>query len=184
VAGNSNSGRRKTPVSIHLLRNTFRADRHGEMQPAASKGVPTPPNPLVGAARREWDRAIDRLRAAGTLSVVDDGVVYEFCCLRGETESLRKDHIRQRKIAKKLLAAAETLAGQDLVGVISKIASLEQLIGRHVGAMRLQHLAARAFLSELGLTPSSRGRVSVVGGGAEVPRSKVDAFRKSKGSKP
>ena len=48
-------------------------DRHaGGDAPDPPKGTPTPPKPLSGEAKAEWDRMVGRLTQNGTISIVDD----------------------------------------------------------------------------------------------------------------
>jgi phage terminase small subunit len=76
----SGAGRKQLGAELHVLKGTFKPGRHGERddQPQEPrKGRPEAPMPLEGAALAEWDRTLNRLESAGTLSVIDDAAVYQ-----------------------------------------------------------------------------------------------------------
>jgi len=181
VKGRS-GGRNKLSAGAHVIKGTFRRDRHGDdSTPEPPKGRPEPPMALSGTAKAEWNRMVDRLTQNGTLSVVDDGQLFEHCQLFEETQALREGYTRLRKHSKAVMRIAKTLEGQQLIDALKQVTAIEHEIARLSTKLRQGHLAVRVFLVECGLTPSARTRVKVIGGGAETPQSKVDQFRRSKG---
>jgi P27 family predicted phage terminase small subunit len=181
MAGNKNSGRRKLSASAHILRGTFRKDRHGEDEsPEPPLGAPAPPVDLKGHAKAEWERMVARLDTVHTLSVVDDAALYQYVRLFEETECIREDYDRLRKLSGTLMKMARKLQGGDLVEALGKVTALEHQMGRQTIRLRQGHMAIRQYLVEFGMTPSARTKVKTLGGGAEVPQSKVDLFRRSK----
>jgi phage terminase small subunit len=182
MAGTKNSGgRNKIPAAAHVLRGTFRKDRHAEDADVnAPSGDPVPPVALSGHAKAEWDRMVSRLTSTHTLSIVDDAALYQYVRLFEETESVREDYDRLRKMSQTLMKMARKLEGGDLVEALGKITALEHQMGRQTIRLRQGHMAIRQYLVEFGMTPSARTRVKTVGGGAEIPQSRVDQFRRSK----
>lgn len=182
MAGTKNSGgRNKLSAAAHVLRGTFRADRHADdATPQPPLGVPKPPKPLSGDAKAEWNRMVLRLSTNQTLSIVDDGALYQYCDLFAETEDLKASYWRLRKTSGQMLKAIKGLEGGDLVNALAEVAKLEHEIGRTTVKLRQNHIAMKAWLVEFGLTPSSRTRVKQLAAGAQAPQSRVESFRQRK----
>src|SRR5262249_11870505 len=153
--------RRRKPLAEHLLNGTFRADRHGEIdEPEPPKGRPEPPYALPGHAKAEWDRMVARLEAAKTLSVIDDGALYEYAQLFAEKEAAVEAIAQLVALTQQLTRVAiERLKGDELADSIAKIVELEKVIERRQTKLRQSHLALKVFLVEFGLTTTSRSRV-------------------------
>ena len=145
VPGRSGGHNAKT-IEQHHQEGTFRATRHaGYRNPNPPTGAPEPPGPLTAGALKEWARMCARLDDSGTLSLVDDQVLYEYCKLW--------------TIARKVDRAAERSPVHDG----TKIRPVFDLARRY-------KLALRDYLVQFGLTPASRGRVRV----PEVPATQPD----------
>lgn len=177
MAGNSNSGgRNKKDAPTHIIQGTFRNDRHGEdSTPQPPKGDPVPPERLKGKAKAEWKRMVERLTVSKTLSLVDDAALYQYVQLYAETEQIRGDHQRIRKLAEQLKKAAITLSGSELLEAIKKVIELERVLAGQTVQLRQGHMAIRQYLVEFGMTPSARTRVKTSSG--PKPTSAVDKFR-------
>lgn len=181
MAGNQNSGRRRLSAATHILRGTFRKDRHGDdATPEPPPGTPKPPVALVGHAKAEWGRVNDSLSKNKTLSAVDAHALFQYCELFGETQELKGDYWRLRKSSAQMLKAVKALAGGELVKALGHVTQMEHEISRLTTKLRQNRLAIKAYLVEFGLTPSARTKVKQIGGGAERPLSKVDQFRQAK----
>lgn len=175
MAGTSASGRRALSNQSHVLNGTFRADRHGGHEtPEAPQGIPDPPKSLEGDAKDEWDRMVGRLQLCGTLSKVDDQVIYQFSRLFAETEEL----VLERSEAKATLKIVEdNLSGidkSDFVAVLQEIGKLRHDIKSYGTCIRQNRMAIRQFLVEMGQTPAARSRVKLP---ATKPKSKVEQFK-------
>lgn len=183
MAGNKNSGgSNKLSTNAHVLRGTFRADRHaGDTTPEPPKGRPEPPIPLVGAAKAEWTRMLDRLEKNNTLSIVDDAALFQYAELFGETQEIKTDNSRLRKMSVTLMAMVKRLQGSELVETIGRIVDIEHELSRQATKLRQNRMALRQWLVEFGMTPSARTRVKQNAGPA-APKSRVDQFRQSKSS--
>lgn len=162
MAGTASSGRRKKSAQAHVLSGTFRDDRHaGSEAPPAPAGVPEMPMPLEGDALGEWHRMIRRLSQLGTLSLVDDACLYQHCLLFAETEQLRSDQETARGSARILEENIRDVEGPELVELFRQIAQLRKDIKGYSSSLRSNHMAARQYLVEFGLTPSARTRVKL-----------------------
>lgn len=162
MAGNKNSGgRNKKAAHIHLVNGTFRPDRHNpDDDVQAPTGTPEPPSTLSGDALAEWTRMVARMVRANTISTIDDAALYQYVELFAETEAIKADHIRLRKMQADLMAVATKQLTDDLlIETVKEILTLQHAIGRQVGQLRQGHMALRQFLVEFGMTPAARTRV-------------------------
>lgn len=145
--------------------------------PDPPKGRPEPPKPLEGDALDEWNRMLDRLERSGTLSVVDDGALYQHCRLFAETEALTE---KQSEVGESIKILEENLGGlqgADLVQCFQEISKMRQLEAGYDTKIRQGRMALRQYFVEFGLTPSARSRVKLP---AAPPKGKLDQFRESK----
>lgn len=163
MAGTGNSGgRNKKTQAMHLVDGTFRKDRHADASPEPTMGKPVAPKALAGDALAEWDRMLVRLEECRTLSVVDDGALYQYCCMFSETEdvAVRREHTEG--LIDRLDDLLTKLDGSDLAKAIENVVKLKALESRYIAQIRQGRMALRAFLVEFGLTPAARGRVKVI----------------------
>lgn len=161
MAGTSNSGgRNKKSGQAHVLNGTFRDDRHEIADvPQAPVGTPVSPKPLEGDAAEEWDRMIVRLSELGTLSTVDDAVLYQYCQLFAETERILVTQLETGASVDILEENLAGLKGPDLVAAFQEISKLRALESRYGSQIRQGRMSVRQYLVELGMTPSARSRV-------------------------
>jgi phage terminase small subunit len=162
VPGQRSGGRNAKATVDHKARGTWRRGRHGNHEtPEPPRGRPTPPKPLTGDARSEWDRMVARLESARTLCVVDDAALYQYACLFADVEQLMADDRDVRQLGARLTERIDDLDGADLVSAISEIARLQALSARYAASVRQGRLALRAYLVEFGMTPAARPRVKL-----------------------
>jgi phage terminase small subunit len=178
MPGTGNSGgRNKKPTQLHMLRGTYRSDRHGDHQtPDPSVGTPTRPRKLSGVARAEWTRMIARLADVRTLRTIDDAWLYQYVQLYAETEAIAADQAARRQLQALLKTYLPKLKGSALVEAISEIVKLEQLLDKQTVRLRQGHLAIKQYLVESGMTPAARSRVKLPNTGVPVAESKLDQF--------
>lgn len=166
MAGTANSGGRNAKSkSALVLSGTFRPDRHADHDtPDAPKGVPDPPKPLEGDALEEWNRMIVRLTKLGTLSTVDDAILYQYCQLFGETEGIavaQAETAATAKILQENFDGHEDLTFEDLLAAAQEITKLRKLEAGYISKVRQNRMSLRMLLTDFGLTPSSRNRVKL-----------------------
>lgn len=162
VKGQRSGGHNAKTAQQHRLEGTFQRVRHaGTSGPDVVSGIPVPSKPLEGEAAEEWDRMIVYLTRSGTLSANDGAILYQYCRVFAETEGHAQ---RQSENAGSIDIMEENLSGlegADLVAAFQEITKLSQNEFRYCNLILKGRMAQRQLLGELGLTPSSRGRVKV-----------------------
>jgi P27 family predicted phage terminase small subunit len=111
---------------------------------------PTCPGWLLPEAKREWRRLYPQLLELGLLSQIDRAALAGYC------QAYARWRQAEESIRKKLTYGYTNKSGNR-----NKLAKPEVAI-----AQRYLELV-RAFCSEFGLTPSSRGRMVIPGNGEE-----------------
>jgi len=119
---------------------------------------------------------VGRLEHSLTLSIVDDGALYQYVKLFAETESINSDQVETRKLSIVLKKTLNDLEGADLVAAVAEIVKLRQLLGKQTAQLRQQRMAIRQYLVEFGMTPSARGRVKVAKGQKTVADPNKERF--------
>lgn len=162
IRGSRTGGRNAKPRQLHVLKGSYRADRHaGKMTPEAPPGRPVSPKPLTGDALEEWDRMTARLELLGALSPVHDAALYQHCRLFAETE----DQARRGEEYSASIAILESnlrdLEGADLLHCFQEITKMHSLRARNESKVRQGRMALRQYLVEFGVTPAAISRVSV-----------------------
>lgn len=179
MAGTANSGgRNKLGAQAHVLKGTFRSDRHGDGDaPEAPKGKPGSPRQLEGLAAEEWDAVCADLELQGTLAKTDRMAIFQYCCLYAETEA----HVETRSEVTHAVRILEEnigdLKGPELVAAFQEISKMRKLEAGYASQIRSGRMGIRQWLVEFGLTPVARSRVKLP---PQKPKSKVDSFRDAK----
>ena len=162
-------GRKPLPAGVKALRTSSHYAPTGRREPEPPVGVPHRPAHLAGEALAEWNRIVPQLQACGILSVIDGSALAAYCQVYG------------RWVEAELAAKASGgLVVQSTHG--TPMQNPYMLIARQcIDQMR-------QYLTEFGMTPSSRLRVSARGEGkAQDP---LEAFiadsgkRARKGARP
>ena len=136
--GGYGSGRRRKPIDFHKARHTFRQDRHPDedVQPRRDNLDLRPPAFLSGAAKQEWEAKAEMFHRLGLLSELDFDAFAMLCVA-----------LTDLKQATRML---------DKHGALVK--------GKRspwVGLAKAAHDQVLRLQVEFGLTPSSRGRVTL-----------------------
>ena len=139
------SGPAPLPTKIHQLHGnpsgkTFRKD-----EPKPPVKIPKPPIKLGKLARRHWKYIVPLLEELGVLAAIDSSALAAYCQTFEQWEELEE-----------LKKADDRLPADDE----NKLSLKDSLsIGRLLIQIRNQ---MRMMLAEFGMTPASRGRVSVL----------------------
>jgi P27 family predicted phage terminase small subunit len=155
------AGRPPTPTKLKILRGN--PGKHplpkGEPQPR----VEAPPRPawIVGAARAEWESIVPELVRLGLLTRVDKMALAGYCQASAELEEATRILNRDGRLIE---TPALSRSGEP-VQVTKKGKLVLVMILKVHPMIRVQRDAfarVRAFLTEFGLSPSTRTRVKSV----------------------
>ena len=141
------TGRKPKPDS---LRTGHHPKRHS---PQAELGTPPCPKHLQGEARKEWRRVARELMSIGVLSKIDRAALAAYCQLYERWVDA------EAKVREKGVVVA-TVAGNVIQNPYLGVANT---------ALKLM----RQYLTEFGLTPSSRCRIDM---GPSKPADALNAF--------
>ena len=147
------AGRRPKPTEIKLLQGTQRSDRINRQEPDLKSEIPSCPTHIQGESRQEWKRITKELGAIGILTRVDRAAIAAYCDAYGRwTKALMK--LNEEGLLVKAPSGYPIL--NPCLSIINS--ALDQM---------------RKFLTEFGMTPSSRTRINV----AKKNEDKDDAAR-------
>lgn len=135
-------GPRPLPTNLKLLRRdrSHHAANRDEPKPPACEHVPTAPNYLNRRAKAEWRRMAKELHVLGLLTKIDLGGLAGYCAAYAdfaEANYQMRDH------------------PEELVLHGEKGSYMNPILSVKASAMKQM----KAFLTEFGMTPSSRSRV-------------------------
>ncbi len=135
------------PSNVTRLRGTFRPDRTKD-EPKPKPLAPGCPRWLDQMGRAEWRRVAPALERLGLLTEIDGTALACYCDAYSRWRKAREVIVRQ--------------------GMTKRLKSGYVQQRPEVAIARQSMLLVRAFCQEFGLTPSSRGRIS-------IPQSEDDA---------
>ena len=143
MGGTGSGGRNAKPTRLHVLRGSYRRDRHGQA-PQAPPLVdpPKPPDWLPADGRLEWDRVAPRLVTLGLLTDLDVMALTAYCAAVATW----------RAASQQVAVEGVTVPTGRGDGVTTHPA---------VRTAQRAELAMLRWSAELGLTPASRGRLGV-----------------------
>ena len=139
------SGPAPLPTKIHQLHGnpsgkTFRKD-----EPAPPVKIPKPPIKLGKIARRQWKYIVPLLEELGVLAAIDGAALAAYCQTFQQWSDLEAIVVEDDKLdtddEKKLSLRDRLSVGRSLIQIRNQM---------------------RMMLAEFGMTPASRGRVSVL----------------------
>ncbi|WP_304082625.1 phage terminase small subunit P27 family [Maridesulfovibrio ferrireducens] len=127
---------------MKLLQGTNRPDRENKNEPKPDLSIPTPGNHLLAEALMEWGRMSRELHKLGLLTELDRPALEAYCQNYGRWIEIERE--MQKPDFKYVILTAKGNAIQN------------PLVGMANTAQVLMH----KFLTEFGMTPSSRTRIS------------------------
>ncbi len=134
-----NAGRKPKPTQMKVVQGTFRKDRANHAEPKPKKQLPPCPDFLEGRARKEYFRIGRKLERMGVLTEVDDLALIGLCQSWAE-----------------YLEATEQASK---TGMLVKSPSGYPILNPYVTLANQALKRVRSFLTEFGMTPSSRSRI-------------------------
>jgi len=137
-----NRGPTGKSTSLKLLQGTYRKDRDKGEEVVATTSIPQCPSFLKGEARREWKRITPELEILGLISKLDLAALAAYC-------SNWKMFVEADK--------AINTEGLTCINPRGQLVARPEIAIRHRAMSQM-----RAFLIEFGMTPVSRGKVTVL----------------------
>lgn len=153
-------GRKPDPPELKILKmNASRTVASGPFADLRDAGQPPKPEAIKGCeiASAEWDRLLSLLSERAILSPADLGVLTAYCSAYSTVVRCREE---LNKSPLTVLSAGGSLKPHPLLGVLS-------------GAER----SLVSFASELGLSPTARGRVTTISDVTKPAERQLDRFR-------
>lgn len=140
-------GRRRLPTEQKRTAGTLRPGRTNPAEPVYSAAAPPMPDWLSEPARAEWERIVPILAAKRVLAETDLGVMAAYCAAVGDQQLANEELLNSPRYYKSGGVGEKQLGG---------------LWKEHPAAKASRELGQqiRLLASELGLTPSSRSKVS------------------------
>jgi P27 family predicted phage terminase small subunit len=134
------AGRKPKPTKMKVVQGTFRKDRVVLNEPKPKNQLPPCPDFLEGKARQEYFRIGRKLERIGVLTEVDELALVSLCQSWAE-------YIEATEQARK-------------TGMLVKSPSGYPILNPYVTLANQALKRVRSFLTEFGMTPSSRCRVN------------------------
>ena len=138
------------PTALKVLEGNRGKRKLNKSEPKPENTIPKCPSWLLTEAKKEWKRVAPELSRLGLLTKIDIGALAGYC----------QSWARYVQ-AEKYLADKEN----DTVFVTDK-GYMQQV--PQVGIAQKYLYLCKTFMSEFGLTPSARGRMSLLSGDEEV----------------
>ncbi len=146
MVGNVKSGRKGKPTAVKKLEGTYREDRDNlntpEFEPFTT--APSCPTYITGKARTAWQKHSKLLTDAGVLTPSDLHAMEAYCV----TYSQWRDAVKE---------LAKT---NGMVQWVGKPGEEYQKPSAYITIAKDAQAAMRQWMNELGITPSSRSKVS------------------------
>lgn len=135
------AGRPKKPTNLKLLKGTLRTDRINKDEPKPKINIPKAPTHLNKEAKKEWKEMAQQLFNLGLLTNIDKAALAGYCQLYG-----------------RWVQAEKKLGAGELV-IETKSGNLIQ--NPYLGIANRAYEIMFRSLTDFGMTPASRARVSV-----------------------
>lgn len=152
------TGRPPKPTELKIIQGTFRKDRATPGRPMPEVEIPSCPAWLGRQAKMEWKRITPHLKKLGLISQIDRSALAAYCQAYHrwwEAETLIKEHGLTFTTDKGYVQQ------RPEVGIASS--AMKQM---------------RMFLTEFGLTPSSRTRITAAPAAGSEKDDPADASRR------
>ena len=148
-------GRKPKPLALHIINgNPSNLDikKKIEETPKFESLTPKCPERLNNAAKEEWNRIAPQLEKQGILTIADKATFELYCQIYGECVEL-EEFIKEKGMT--YIHTKKNKYGQIISEYVTQYPQVSQLD-------RKRNLLIK-ICAEFGLTPSSRGRMSLPG---------------------
>jgi len=171
MAGNSNSGRRPKPIALRILEGSNK--RPIPQTPMPTPVAPTCPDWLTALAKTEWARVVPELDAIGLLTQCDMAVLAGYCQSYARWQQAEMVIETEGMTYEALVVHPDDKAHKG--GDQPEVLSTTWKPRPEVAIARAEKQAMLRYMTELGLTPSSRARIVLKGERVDEDGSLLDA---------
>lgn len=155
---------RTKPTKLKKLEGNPGKRSLNKYEPQPKVEIPSCPEHLFPEARVEWERIIPELETLGLISKIDRAALAAYCQAYGRW-------IRAEKALKVIGDKFENVnAGAGMCYQTTNGNWLQQPL---IGVINRSYEQMHKFLTEFGMTPASRSRISVKGEGSDDPLDKL-----------
>lgn len=152
-------GRKPTPSRLKLLRGNPGKRKSNKNEPRPDPKIPLPPEHLGTEGRKEWNRTASQLYELGLLTSIDRAALAAYCTAWQrwvDAEKMLRKH-----------------------GLVFQSPNKFPMYSPYLNIANKAMKQMKEFLSEFGMTPSSRSRINV-----EKKEEEQDPFAIYEGGKP
>jgi P27 family predicted phage terminase small subunit len=136
------------PTKFRLLRGNPGHQPINKNEPEPPPGLPSCPFHLSKAAKTEWKRIVPMLNKMGMLSKIDSAALAGYCQAYGRWQEAEREIKKQESDKGKSVLTIKTKQGNYIQNPL-------------LGIIKSNLLLMHKFITEFGLSPSSRSRVHV-----------------------
>jgi len=154
------SNSKRTPTKLKILKGNPGRRKLNKNEPQYSKLEEAPPDSLCEIGRSEWNRIVGEMRASGVLTVADEKILWAFCDEYATAE---------RAVLELNAADSDRLVIESPNGY--------PIQNPYLNIKRKSFVIMKTLATELGLTPSSRSRVSATPPKPEDPYKQLKEAR-------
>ena len=140
-------GRKPKPTALKELAGNPGKRKSNAQEPSLRRAIPQCPKHLSAEAKREWKRMATELYNAGLLTNIDRSALAAYCQAWARW------------------AQAERILAKKGTVILTSFGNLIQSPYLSIANTAVEQM--RKFLTEFGMTPSSRSRVKALPGGSE-----------------
>lgn len=151
MSGNQNSGRRRLPANVHLLRDNASKKPLSQLLDGVHPEVEIPkcPQHLQSEARKEWRRVSVELEVLGLVSQIDRAALAAYCAAWSEVVYCEKK-----------VAELNTNDPKGEAGMIWDTPSGYKQMSVWLQIRNRAYDRMMKFAAEFGMSPSARSRVT------------------------
>lgn len=152
------SGPPPKPTHLKLITGNPGKRKLNKNEPKPTAGIPPVPEHLSNEAKAEWDRIAVELNAIGLLTHVDRAALAAYCQAWADWVEAEEQLRRYGKMVKSpVKTVTRRSGGAELTETSGGFPMQSPFLPIRNRALEIMH----KFLTEFGMTPASRSRISV-----------------------
>ena len=150
-------GAKKKPTNLKLIKGTLRKESINHNEPMPDTKIPDPPDHLSKEGLEEWNRITPELYEMGLISVLDMASLAAYCQAYGRWAVAERELNESGELT--ITTMQNNIIQNPLVGIANQA---------------MEHM--RKHLSNFGMSPADRAKVSAVAKKEEKDNNKFSAY--------